>query len=145
MCEVLLKHLTIENEAVWSKSLELVRKIIGGVDYKGCRELMKLLLDRFDKLPRCISNQDVPAIKNGQMVSVYLCVDHMMSHDPLSQLLSYILDRNAALLPAYFAHDEVGTAYHMIVYIIQCQFTYTHTHSSLAGTTRLTSPPVHTG
>lgn len=35
VCETLLRHMDISsNEVVWKESLRLVRRIVGGVDYK---------------------------------------------------------------------------------------------------------------
>lgn len=44
MCECILSSdkLQYKNEDFWIKSFQLVRKIIGGVDYKGVREIMKV-------------------------------------------------------------------------------------------------------
>ncbi len=69
VCEVLLKYLTINNEIVWSESLDLVRKLVGGVHYKGCRDLMKLLFTKFDCLPRTIPEHQIPVILKGQEVA----------------------------------------------------------------------------
>ena len=72
---------------------------------------MKCLLDQYDRLPRTIPDEQLSALQQGKEVShnahvsfVILAHIHSLS---LFQLLSYMLDRNAALLPAYIAHDEV--------------------------------------
>ncbi len=54
---------------------------------------MKLLFDRFNLLPRSVPEEQLAALLKGQ------------------DLLAYILNRNAALLPAYFAYDEISRHY----------------------------------
>jgi mediator of RNA polymerase II transcription subunit 23 len=68
ICEALLTHLDINNMLSWQHGLSLIRSIIGGVDYKGCREVMKLLLDKFDKLQRNIPTKHIPALNEGRKV-----------------------------------------------------------------------------
>lgn len=68
VCEILLKYLDIRNMVVWTESLELVRNLVGGVHYKGCRDLMKQLFNVFDRLPRNIPEQQTTALLKGQEV-----------------------------------------------------------------------------
>lgn len=70
VCEALVRHLDLlSNMLVWSESLDLVQEIVGGVHYKGCRDIMKLLFDKFDHLPRQIPEDHVVALLKGQEVS----------------------------------------------------------------------------
>ncbi len=69
VCEILLKYLDIRNITVWMLSLELVRNLVGGVHYKGCRDLMKQLFGIFDRLPRNVPEQQTAALLKGQQVS----------------------------------------------------------------------------
>lgn len=69
VCEILLKYLDIRNIMFWTESLELVRKLVGGVHYKGCRDLMKLLFNMFDCLPRKVPEEQTAALLKGQQVS----------------------------------------------------------------------------
>lgn len=70
VCESLVRHLNLSGNAlVWSETLDLVQEIVGGVHYKGCRELMKLLFDKFDHVPRQIPEEQVVALLKGQKVS----------------------------------------------------------------------------
>ncbi len=86
----------------------LVRNIVGGVDYKGCREIMKLVLDCFDQLPRSIPEKDIVALHSGREVGVCLNIKLLFLYlCSVSQLMAYMLGRNASLLPAYIAYDEV--------------------------------------
>jgi mediator of RNA polymerase II transcription subunit 23 len=45
VCECILNcdKLQYQNEEFWIKCFTLIRHIIGGVDYKGVREIMKVL------------------------------------------------------------------------------------------------------
>ena len=71
MCESLVRHLDLfGNVLVWSENLDLVQEIVGGVHYKGCRDIMKLLFDKFDHLPRQIPEDHVVALLKGQKVSL---------------------------------------------------------------------------
>ena len=69
VCEILLKYLDIRNTMVWVESLELVRNLVGGLHYKGCRDMMKLLFNIFDRLPRNVPENQVKALLKGQEVS----------------------------------------------------------------------------
>lgn len=72
VCEALVHHLNLfDNMLVWSESLNLVQEKVGGVHYKGCRDLMKLLFDKFDHLPRQIPEEHLVALLKGQKVSYY--------------------------------------------------------------------------
>lgn len=46
VCECILCHekLQYQEADFWVESFHLIRKIIGGVDYKGVREIMKVIL-----------------------------------------------------------------------------------------------------
>ena len=69
MCESLVRHLNLSGNAlVWSETLDLVQDIVGGVHYKGCRDIMKLLFDKFDHVPRQIAEEQVVALLKGQKV-----------------------------------------------------------------------------
>ena len=95
ICDVVLNQefLRYENETIWTNSLLLVRKIIGGVDYKGVREIMKICIDRVVSLPN-----ECDVSNSSQLASIKL-------------LLEYIFDRNAALLPGYFIVNEILKSY----------------------------------
>ncbi|XP_013404828.1 mediator of RNA polymerase II transcription subunit 23 [Lingula anatina] len=81
-----LKH---ENEALWCQTFQLLRKIVGGVDYKGCRDLFRLVLEKCQTIPM---SANVSAVRQL---------------DAALNVISYILDRNACLLPSYFAVNEI--------------------------------------
>jgi mediator of RNA polymerase II transcription subunit 23 len=47
VCECILscEKLQYQQEDFWVESFRLIRKIIGGVDYKGVREIMKVIFE----------------------------------------------------------------------------------------------------
>ncbi|KAK3090128.1 hypothetical protein FSP39_009382 [Pinctada imbricata] len=91
ICESLLSsdHLSYQASVMWIKTFHYIRKVIGGVDYKGCRDLLKLVLEKCTSIP----------------VSENVCV--MPRIECVLNLITYILDRNACLLPAYLAVNEI--------------------------------------
>lgn len=46
LCDCILtcERLTYQNAEFWVECFNLIRKVIGGVDYKGVREIMKVCL-----------------------------------------------------------------------------------------------------
>ena len=91
VCDALLnsEHLKAERADFWLATFQLVRKIIGGVDYKGVREIMK---NSIEKIKPIVAEKS-PALEPQIEV--------------VRQLLAYIFDRNAALLPGYFIVNEI--------------------------------------
>ena len=86
VCDALLnsEHLKPERSEFWVATFRLIRHIIGGVDYKGVREIMKNSIEKVKILPK----DSTPAMENQVN-----CVRH---------LLEYIFDRNSALLPGNY-------------------------------------------
>ena len=95
VCESILNcdKLSYSNSTHWVKSFGLVRKVVGGVDYKGVREIMKNCIEKAALLPVGLDSGVAPQC------------------DSLYQVLSYIFDRNAALLPGYFIVNEILKSY----------------------------------
>jgi len=95
VCESLLncEKLVYTNCEHWVQSFALVRKIVGGVDYKGVREIMKNCIEKAAMLP------------------VGLNSGVTQQCESLKKVLSYIFDRNAALLPGYFIVNEILKSY----------------------------------
>lgn len=71
----------------------LMRHIIGGVDYKGVREIMKGCREKAQTLPIRLDTGNLPQLK------------------ALQNVIEYIFDRNASLLPGYFIVTEIQKAY----------------------------------
>lgn len=95
VCETLLncEQLTYHNEDFWCQGFDVIFHIIGHVDYKGVRELLKMVLDKVlfipDKFNIALTPQ-VTAIEN---------------------LVKYIIDRDECLLPSYFIINEIHKLY----------------------------------
>ncbi|XP_035384714.1 mediator of RNA polymerase II transcription subunit 23 isoform X1 [Electrophorus electricus] len=95
VCQALISSEALEWECtqLWALTFRLIRKIIGGVDYKGVRDLLKAMLDKVQTIPHLVSSA---------------IVQHLL---PAREVVEYILDRNACLLPAYFAVNEIRKLY----------------------------------
>lgn len=91
VCDALLKtpHLSFQRELMWCKTFQLLLKVIGGVDYKSCRDILSLVFQIFHTIP---TTPDAALSDRTQA-----CV----------KVVRYILDRNACLLPAYFVINEI--------------------------------------
>nr|KAF6341665.1 mediator complex subunit 23 [Myotis myotis] len=95
VCESLINSDTLEWERtqLWALTFKLVRKIIGGVDYKGVRDLLKVILEKILTIPNTVSSAVVQQLLTAR------------------EVIAYILERNACLLPAYFAVTEIRKLY----------------------------------
>ncbi|XP_046366598.1 mediator of RNA polymerase II transcription subunit 23-like isoform X3 [Haliotis rufescens] len=91
ICEALLTRegLSYSQPLLWNATFKLIRKIIGGVDYKGVRDLLRVILD---KLQNSLPSDNVAVQPEVEVVT---------------DVVTYILDRNACLLPAYLAINEI--------------------------------------
>lgn len=91
VCEQILssEKLVYKNELFFVECFKIIKKLIGGVDYKGVREIMKLCREKVNSFP-----QSYPTSLSPQITSV-------------CEVLKYIFDRNACLLPAYFIITEL--------------------------------------
>ncbi|KAM7340716.1 hypothetical protein ACRRTK_001331 [Alexandromys fortis] len=58
VCESLINsdNLEWERTQLWALTFKLVRKIIGGVDYKGVRDLLKVILEKILTIPNTVSS-----------------------------------------------------------------------------------------
>lgn len=96
ICEAILKSskLNFRNESSWCQSFELVFHLLPSIDYKGCRDIFTLVLEKALKdIPQIISQPTSPQI------------------EAVLKVLRLILDRNACLLPAYFCINEILKIY----------------------------------
>ncbi|XP_006823274.1 mediator of RNA polymerase II transcription subunit 23-like [Saccoglossus kowalevskii] len=91
ICDALLKcsKLDYNNSDLWYQTFVLIRKIIGSVDYKGCTDLLRTILERINSIP---VNLNVSTLKQLEVAM---------------KVVTHILDRNACLLPSYFAINEI--------------------------------------
>ena len=91
VCEQILssEKLDFKNELFFLESFKVIKKLIGGVDYKGVREIMKGCREKCNSFPVTMPTSILP-----QLLSV-------------CDVLKYIFDRNACLLPAYFIITEL--------------------------------------
>uniref|UniRef100_A0A671RGY3 Mediator of RNA polymerase II transcription subunit 23 n=1 Tax=Sinocyclocheilus anshuiensis TaxID=1608454 RepID=A0A671RGY3_9TELE len=95
VCQALMSSDSLEWERtqLWALTFKLIRKIIGGVDYKGVRDLLKAVMDKIQTVPNFMSSAVVQQLLAAR------------------EVVEYILDRNACLLPAYFAVTEIRKLY----------------------------------
>ena len=106
------------NAEHWVQSFKLVRKIVGGVDYKGVREIMKNCIEKASLLPQGSSDKwKIFSIKryfysdsDPWQISGISC-GVTAQCESLRSVLGYIFDRNAALLPGYFIVNEILKSY----------------------------------
>ena len=94
VCDALLgcEALRPDRRLFWGCAFKTVRTLVGGVDYKGVREIMKSCVEKVSSLP-----SSDPSLA-PQLTSA-------------RHLLAYIFDRNAALLPGYFVVNEILKSY----------------------------------
>lgn len=104
VCEQILscEKLDFKNELFFVEGFKLIKRLIGGVDYKGVREIMKGCREKANSFPVEFSTSILP-----QLMSV---------HD----VLKYIFDRNACLLPAYFIITELQKQENAEVHWVIC-------------------------
>ncbi|EAT33704.1 AAEL014021-PA [Aedes aegypti] len=94
LCEQIMssEKLVYQNQSFWIECFQVVRRVIGGVDYKGVREIMKCCKEKALSFPSGISSSILP-----QMLE-------------LTEVIEHIFNRNACLLPAYFIINEIQKA-----------------------------------
>ncbi|XP_040568431.2 LOW QUALITY PROTEIN: mediator of RNA polymerase II transcription subunit 23 [Lepeophtheirus salmonis] len=86
--------LHFKNEPFWIKTLSVLKALLPGVDYKGVREIMKIAIEKVLLFP--------PQGLEPSLVAPL---------SALENLLKYIFDREAALLPGYFIVNEILKSY----------------------------------
>lgn len=91
VCEQILisDRLTFKNRTFWIESFRVIRTILSGVDYKGVREIMKGCRDKIQTFPHSIT------------------ADIAQQMQAVEEVIVYIFDRSACLLPAYFIANEI--------------------------------------
>lgn len=92
VCEQILTNEKLDfkkSSTFFIECFKLIKRLIGGVDYKGVREIMKGCREKANSFPNEMPTSILP-----QLTSV-------------CDVLKYIFDRNACLLPAYFIITEL--------------------------------------
>lgn len=91
LCEQIFssEKLIYQNQNFWIECFRLIKKVIHAVDYKGVREIMKNCREKSQTFPFTLSSSTLP-----QMMA-------------LQEVIEYIFNRNACLLPAYFTVNEI--------------------------------------
>ncbi|KAF4521375.1 hypothetical protein B566_EDAN006964 [Ephemera danica] len=95
VCETIMAcdKLQYQREDFWVESFQLIRRIIGGVDYKGVRVVMKACREKAQSIPARLNASVLPQLK------------------ALENVIEYIFNRDACLLPGYFIVTEIQKAY----------------------------------
>ncbi|XP_012057151.1 PREDICTED: mediator of RNA polymerase II transcription subunit 23 [Atta cephalotes] len=95
VCECILScdKLQYQLEDFWVECFVLIKHILGGVDYKGVREIMKGCKEKAQTIPARLDASVQPQLK------------------ALENVIEFIFDRNACLLPGYFIVNEIQKAY----------------------------------
>ncbi|ESO86009.1 hypothetical protein LOTGIDRAFT_167513 [Lottia gigantea] len=91
----LLAHegLTYTDELHWKATFKTLRNIVGGVHYKEARDLLKIVLEKCQEKTTETAGAHATALNQ---------IDESL------KVIEYILDRNACLLPGYFAMNEIS-------------------------------------
>lgn len=91
VCEALLTvdNIDYQNQNYWMKSFNYITEILPTIDYKGVRDVLKMVLEIIYIMPERFDTSMVPQL------------------DILYSTFSMILDREACLLPAYLGLDEL--------------------------------------
>ncbi|XP_063968330.1 mediator of RNA polymerase II transcription subunit 23-like [Lytechinus pictus] len=91
VCEALLtsKALDYKSSYMWCQSFHIIQKIINNTDYKGCRDVLRLILEIIKDIPKSVN------VSTGRQL------------DAVTKVVLHIIDRNNCLLPAYFAVTEM--------------------------------------
>ncbi|KAK6167600.1 hypothetical protein SNE40_021588 [Patella caerulea] len=86
--------LTFKDQLHWRATFNTLRNIVGGVHYKEARDLLKIVLEKCQEKEGCNTSA-------GDHATALIQIDESL------KVIEYILDRNACLLPGYFAVNEI--------------------------------------
>lgn len=91
VCEAILncEKLEYHNQTFWMKSFLFISTVIPNIEYKGVRDILKMMLDKIYSFPERFDIEIIPQL------------------DALYKTFAMILDRDACLLPAYLGLDEL--------------------------------------
>eukprot|EP00058_Branchiostoma_floridae_P008048 XP_002593536.1 hypothetical protein BRAFLDRAFT_88529 [Branchiostoma floridae] len=95
VCECLLlsDELHYLSADKWNQSFALLHRVIDRVDYKGCRDLFKIALEKVQIIPTTVT---ASSLRQLEMVT---------------KLMMSLLNRDNCLMPAYFAVNEIRKLY----------------------------------
>ncbi|XP_050057825.1 mediator of RNA polymerase II transcription subunit 23-like [Aphis gossypii] len=95
MCECIInsEYLVYTNSEFWIECFHIIKSILATVDYKGVREIMKGCFEKVVAMPKAL-----PASVLPQFLA-------------LEEVIRYIFDREACLLPGYFVINEILKVY----------------------------------
>ncbi|XP_066272187.1 mediator of RNA polymerase II transcription subunit 23-like [Branchiostoma lanceolatum] len=95
VCECLLlsDELHYLSADKWNQSFSLIHRVIDRVDYKGCRDLFKIALEKVQIIPTTVT---ASSLRQLEMVT---------------KLMTALLNRDNCLMPAYFAVNEIRKLY----------------------------------
>ncbi|KAJ3607191.1 hypothetical protein NHX12_026704 [Muraenolepis orangiensis] len=81
-----------ERSQLWALTFKLIRKVVGGVDYKGVRDLLKSVLDKIQTIPTTVSSAVVQQLLAAREVVEKLYPEGQLSHWLLGSLISDFVD-----------------------------------------------------
>ncbi|KAG8011212.1 Mediator of RNA polymerase II transcription subunit 23 [Nibea albiflora] len=90
VCVALISSDSLEWERtqLWALTFKLIRKIIGGVDYKGVRDLLKAVLDKIQTIPTTVSSAIVQQLMAAREILGSLISDFVDSFRPTARINS---------------------------------------------------------
>ncbi|OQR66851.1 mediator of RNA polymerase II transcription subunit 23-like [Tropilaelaps mercedesae] len=89
VCEALMGGLDFQQAEFWVQALGLVERLLPKLDYKGCRDVLKLIFEKSQQIPSTVNLS---------------CMRQLQVLESVAELL---LDRDQALCPSYLVLDDV--------------------------------------
>ena len=73
VCEALVSsdQLTPSRVDSWKQTFSLVRRVVGGVDYKGCRDLLRAMLEKTLTIPTTDNVSSLQLLEAVNQVFIY--------------------------------------------------------------------------
>ncbi|XP_022708569.1 mediator of RNA polymerase II transcription subunit 23-like isoform X1 [Varroa jacobsoni] len=89
VCEAVMGGLDFQHAEFWVQALGLVERLLPKLDYKGCRDVLKLIFEKTQRIPSTVNLS---------------CMRQLQVLESVAELL---LDRDQALCPSYLVLDDV--------------------------------------